>query len=43
MGLYEHAQDWVIQSGERFMARRFEVKAQRARYDAQPVEWIRPQ
>ena len=42
MGLYDHAQDWIIPSGERFMARRFEVKAQRARYDAQQVEWIRP-
>jgi hypothetical protein len=41
-GLYEHVQDWIIPSGERFMARRFEVKAGRARYDGQPVEWIRP-
>jgi len=41
-GLYDHVQEWIIPSGERFMARRFEVKAQRSRYDRQEVEWIRP-
>ena len=41
-GLYDHAQDWIIPSGERFMSRRFEVKAQRTRYEGQEVEWIRP-
>lgn len=41
-GLYKHVQEWVIPSGARFVARRSEVKAQRARFDAQPVEWVRP-
>ena len=41
-GLYDHVQEWIIPSGERFMSRRFEVKAQRTRYEGQNVELIRP-
>jgi hypothetical protein len=42
VGLHRHVEEWVVPSGARFMAHRNEVKARRARYDAQPVEWIRP-
>jgi len=42
VGLHNHVEEWIIPSGARFMAHRSEVKARRARYDALPVEWVRP-
>lgn len=41
-GFHRHVQDWVIPSGERFMAHRHEIKALRARYDDLGETWIRP-
>jgi NAD(P)H-dependent FMN reductase len=41
-GLYKHVQEWVIPTGARFLAHRQEVKAERARYDGLPIEWVRP-
>ncbi len=41
-GFHHHVRDWVIPSGERFMAHRQEIKALRARYDGLGETWIRP-
>ncbi|MDH7489141.1 MAG: flavodoxin family protein [Anaerolineae bacterium] len=41
-GFHHHTLDWVVPSGERFMARRQEIKALRARYDDLGETWIRP-
>jgi hypothetical protein len=40
--LREHIHGWVIPTGGRFLGRRQEIKARRARFQDQPVEWIAP-
>lgn len=39
---HHHIQEWVVPSGERFMAHRQEIKALRARYDGLGETWLRP-
>lgn len=41
-GLHHHVQEWVIPSGQRFLAHRHEIKAGRSRYDTLGATWIRP-
>ena len=41
-GFYRHIQEWIVPSGERFLARRQEIKALRARYEGLGETWIRP-
>lgn len=39
---HHHIQEWVVPSGERFMARRQEIKALRARYEGLGEIWLQP-
>lgn len=41
-GLRHHMIDWVQATGPRFLALRAEIKARRAAYRQEPVEWLRP-
>jgi hypothetical protein len=41
--LREHIRDWVIPTAGRFLGRRQEIKAQRARFRDQRVDWIVPE
>lgn len=41
-GLRAHIVEWVMATGPRYQARRGEIKAQRAPYREQEIEWLHP-